>query len=30
MLIAKFYDNVGRPLDPDNMSWIVIKRFLEQ
>ena len=30
MLIAKFYDNVGRPLDPDNMSWLVIKRFLEQ
>jgi hypothetical protein len=30
MLIAKFYNDVGRPLDPDNMSWIVIKRFLEQ
>ncbi len=30
MLIAKFYDDVGRPLDPDNMLWIVIKRFLEQ
>ncbi len=30
MLIAKPYDNVGHPLDPDNMSWIVIKRFLEQ
>ena len=30
MLIAQFYDNVGRPLDPDNMSWPVIKRFLEQ
>ncbi len=30
MLIAKFYDDVGRPLDPDNMSWPVIKRFLEQ
>ncbi len=30
MLIAKFYDNVSHPLDPDNMSWIVIKRFLEQ
>jgi hypothetical protein len=29
-LIAKFYDNVGRPLDPDNMAWPVIKRFLEQ
>jgi hypothetical protein len=24
MLIAKFYDNVGHPLDPDNMLWIVI------
>ena len=24
-LIAKFYDNVGRPLDPDNMAWPVIK-----
>jgi hypothetical protein len=30
MLIAKFYGDVGRPLDPDNMSWIVIKHFLEQ
>jgi hypothetical protein len=30
MLIAQFYDNVGQPLDPDNMSWPVIKRFLEQ
>ncbi len=30
MLIAKFYDDVGRPLDPENMSWPVIKRFLEQ
>ncbi len=30
MLIAKFYDNVSHPLDPDNMLWIVIKRFLEQ
>ncbi len=30
MLFAKFYDDVGRPLDPDNMSWPVIKRFLEQ
>ena len=29
-LIAKFYDNVGHPLDPDNMAWPVIKRFLEQ
>ncbi len=30
MLIAQFYDNVGHPLDPDNMLWPVIKRFLEQ
>jgi hypothetical protein len=30
MLIARFYDNVGRPLGPDNMSWPVIKWFLEQ
>ncbi len=30
MLIAKFYDNVGCPMDPDNMSWIVIKHYLEQ
>ncbi len=30
MLIAKFYDNVGHPLDPDNMLWIVIKPFLKQ
>ncbi len=30
MLIVKFYDNVGRPLDPDIMLWIVIKHFLEQ
>ncbi len=30
MLIAKFYNNVGCPLDPDNMSWPVTKRFLEQ
>jgi hypothetical protein len=29
-LFAQFYDNVGRPLDPDNMSWLVIKQFLEQ
>jgi hypothetical protein len=29
-LIAKFYDNVGCSLDPDNMLWPVIKRFLEQ
>ncbi len=30
MLIVKFYDNVGHPLDPENMLWIIIKRFLEQ
>jgi hypothetical protein len=30
MLIAKFYDDVGHPLDPNNMLWPVIKRFLEQ
>ncbi len=30
MLIAKFYDDVGHPLDPANMAWPVIKRFLEQ
>ena len=30
MIIVKFYDDVGRPLDPDNMAWPVIKRFLEQ
>jgi hypothetical protein len=30
MLIVKFYDNVGHPLDPDNMSWIINKHFLEQ
>ncbi len=30
MLIAKFYNDVGHPLDPDNMSWIVIKHFLKQ
>jgi hypothetical protein len=30
MLIAQFYDNVGRPLDPYNLPWPVIKRFLEQ
>ncbi len=28
--IAKFYENVGRDLDPQNMTWLVIKRFLEQ
>ncbi len=30
MLIGKFYDNVRHPLDPDNMSWLAIKWFLEQ
>ncbi len=30
MLIAQFYDNIGHPLDPDNMLWSVIKQFLEQ
>ncbi len=30
MLIAQFYNNVGRPLDPDNMLWPIIKRFLKQ
>ncbi len=29
-LIAQFYDNLGCPLDPDNMLWPVIKWFLEQ
>jgi len=29
-LIVKFYDDVGHPLDSDNMAWPVIKRFLEQ
>ena len=28
--IAKFYENVGRDLDPQNMTWLIIKRFLEQ
>ncbi len=28
--IAKFYENVRRNLDPQNMTWLVIKRFLEQ
>jgi hypothetical protein len=30
MKIAKFYENIDRPLDPDNMTWVVIKHFLEQ
>ena len=28
--MAKFYETIGRPLDPDNMAWPVIKNFLEQ
>jgi hypothetical protein len=28
--IVKFYENVGHDLDPQNMTWLVIKRFLEQ
>ncbi len=28
--MAKFYETIGHPLDPDNMSWVVIKNFLEQ
>ena len=30
MKMAKFYATIGCPLDPDNMSWSVIKNFLEQ
>jgi hypothetical protein len=30
MLIVKFYNDNGHPLDPDNMASPVIKRFLEQ
>jgi hypothetical protein len=30
MLIAKFYNDIGSPLDPDNMTWPVIKQFIEQ
>jgi hypothetical protein len=30
MLIAQFYNNIGHILDPDNMLWPVITRFLEQ
>jgi hypothetical protein len=29
MLIAQFYDNVGHPLDPDNILWPIIKQSLE-
>jgi hypothetical protein len=27
---SKFYNNIGHALDPDNMMWMVIKRFNEQ
>jgi hypothetical protein len=30
MKIAKFYENIDWTLDPDNMTWVVIKSFLEQ
>jgi hypothetical protein len=30
MKIAKFYENIDRPLDPDSMTWVVIKCFLVQ
>jgi hypothetical protein len=30
MKIAKFYENIDRTLDPNNMTWVVIKRFQEQ
>jgi hypothetical protein len=30
MKIAKFDKNIDWTLDPDNMTWVVIKRFLEQ
>ncbi len=30
MKIAKFYENIDWTLDPDNMTWVVIKHFLEQ
>jgi hypothetical protein len=29
MKIVKFYENINRTLDLDNMTWVVIKRFLE-
>jgi len=29
-IIVKFYDDIWHPLDPDNMAWPFIKRFLEQ
>jgi hypothetical protein len=28
--IVKFYEDIGRPLDPENMKWTVLKRFNEQ
>jgi hypothetical protein len=30
MKIAKFYENIDQTLDPDNMTWVAIKCFLEQ
>jgi hypothetical protein len=30
MKIAKFYENINRDLDPQNMTWMVIKHFLDQ
>jgi hypothetical protein len=30
MKIAKFYKNIDWTLDPDNMTWVVMKSFLEQ
>jgi hypothetical protein len=30
MKIAKFCKNIDWTLDPENMTWVVIKRFLEQ
>jgi hypothetical protein len=30
LLIAKFYENIERPCDPQNMTWPIIKLFLEQ
>ena len=28
--MAKFYKTIGCPLNPNNMSWVVIKNFLDQ
>ena len=28
--LVKFYKTISRPLDPSNMTWTVIKNFLEQ